>query len=218
MTTSRPNLIPPSTRRRTLSRKPERSSAECAARKPISQGRPVFLIEVSGDAPVPPSKPAMVITSAPAFATPAAMIPTPAPETSFTPILRDRIHGAQVVNQLSQIFDAVNVVMRRRGNQRHPRNGVAQARDVGVYFDGGKLAAFSGLRALRHFDFEFVGTRQIFGGHAESRRSNLLHAICGFGFEAINTGIFAAFSRVAARAETIHGDGQSTMRFRTERT
>jgi hypothetical protein len=28
----------------------------------------------------------MVITSAPALATPAAMIPTPAPETSFTPM------------------------------------------------------------------------------------------------------------------------------------
>jgi hypothetical protein len=46
----------------------------------------VFLIEVIGDAPVPPSCPAIVMTSAPAFATPVAMMPTPALETSFTPM------------------------------------------------------------------------------------------------------------------------------------
>ena len=50
------------------------------------KARPVFLIEVSGEEPVPPLWPLTVMTSAPALATPAAMTPTPAPETSFTPM------------------------------------------------------------------------------------------------------------------------------------
>jgi hypothetical protein len=40
-----------------------------------------------GLAPVPPSAPLIVIKSADAFATPAAMVPTPVSETSFTLIL-----------------------------------------------------------------------------------------------------------------------------------
>ena len=39
---------------------------------------------VSGDAPVPPSWPEISTTSACAFATPAATVPTPASATSFT--------------------------------------------------------------------------------------------------------------------------------------
>jgi hypothetical protein len=46
----------------------------------------VFLIEVSGEEPVPPLWPLMVMTSAPALATPAAIMPTPEPETNFTPM------------------------------------------------------------------------------------------------------------------------------------
>src|ERR1043165_141575 len=41
-------------------------------------------MEVSGEAPVPPSKPAIVTWSERALATPAATVPTPTSETSFT--------------------------------------------------------------------------------------------------------------------------------------
>ena len=44
-------------------------------------------MELSGAAPVPPSYPEIRMTLAPAFATPAATVPTPASETSFTEIL-----------------------------------------------------------------------------------------------------------------------------------
>jgi len=65
--------------------------------QPNFPGKPVFLMEVKGEEPVPPLWPLIVMTSAPALATPAAMMPTPAPETSFTPT-RARIHGAEVVD------------------------------------------------------------------------------------------------------------------------
>jgi hypothetical protein len=42
------------------------------------------LSDVSGDAPVPPSWPEMSTTSACALLTPAATVPTPTSDTSFT--------------------------------------------------------------------------------------------------------------------------------------
>ena len=51
---------------------------------PSSHGRPANLILVSGEAPVPPSVPEIKILSALPFATPAAIVPTPTSDTSFT--------------------------------------------------------------------------------------------------------------------------------------
>ena len=58
-------------------------------RKPKgSHGRPAYLREVSGDAPVPPSWPAIKTKSALPLATPAATVPTPtSTPTSFTLML-----------------------------------------------------------------------------------------------------------------------------------
>ncbi len=67
---------------------------------------------------------------------------------------RLRIDVLQVVDQLRQIFDRVDIVMRRRRDQAHTRNRVAQLRDKVVDFVAGQLAAFAGLRALRHLDLQ----------------------------------------------------------------
>ena len=56
--------------------------------RPISQGKPANLIDVAGDAPVPPLWPDIKIISASALATPAAMVPTPEAATSFTVTLQ----------------------------------------------------------------------------------------------------------------------------------
>jgi hypothetical protein len=52
--------------------------------RPISQGRPAYLMEETGEAPVPPEWPDTRIASALALATPAAMVPMPERATSFT--------------------------------------------------------------------------------------------------------------------------------------
>ena len=53
-----------------------------------------------GLAPVPPSLPAIVIISAPAFATPTAIVPTPGSETKLT--------GLNL--RLNKCHDAVEVI------------------------------------------------------------------------------------------------------------
>src|SRR4029079_17875137 len=56
----------------------------------------------------------------------------------------------QIVDELRQILDRVDVVMRRRRDQADAGRAVAYARDVLVDLAAGELAAFAGLGALRH--------------------------------------------------------------------
>ena len=56
----------------------------CVSASPSSHGTPACLIDVRGEAPVPPESPLMRTTSAFAFETPAATVPTPTSATSFT--------------------------------------------------------------------------------------------------------------------------------------
>ena len=67
----------------------------------------------------------MSTTSACALTTPAAMVPTPASATSFTLMRALRIDVLQIEDELREIFDRVDVVVRRRRDQRHARRRVA---------------------------------------------------------------------------------------------
>ena len=83
-TTSRPVFICPSVCTTMRSRSPFSSSVCCVSARPSSHGAPACFSDVSGDAPVPPSCPETSTTSALAFDTPAATVPTPTSATSFT--------------------------------------------------------------------------------------------------------------------------------------
>jgi hypothetical protein len=84
MMTSRPVLSWPSTWTVIRSRKPCSSNVCWVSARPSSHGVPACLSEFSGEAPVPPSWPEMSTTSALVLETPAATVPTPTSETSFT--------------------------------------------------------------------------------------------------------------------------------------
>ena len=86
MATSRPLISLPSVSIRTRLRSPFMISVWCVSASPSSHGSPALWIELLGAAPVPPSYPEIRTVCAPAFATPAATVPTPASETSFTEI------------------------------------------------------------------------------------------------------------------------------------
>src|SRR5208337_3522980 len=79
-----------------------------------------------------------------------------------------RIDALQVVYQLSQIFDAVDIVMRRRTDQRNAWLRVAQARDQFADLVTGKLATFSGLRTLCNLDLQLFRVRQVFRSHTKA--------------------------------------------------
>ena len=84
ITTSHPVLSPPSVLKSTLSLRLFSIRDLWTSATPNSQGKPACLIELRGEAPVPPSCPEICITSAFALLTPAAIVPIPISETSFT--------------------------------------------------------------------------------------------------------------------------------------
>src|SRR5579883_2455402 len=106
---------------------------------------------------------------------------------------RVRIDGAQVVDELSEILDAVNIVMGRRGDEGRAGGGVTNAGDVVGDFAGGELAAFAGLRALGHFDFRLFAA---FAGVAAGAEE-----VHGFGEGAVRFGTERA-ERHGLSAET----------------
>ena len=124
---------------------------------------------------------------------------------------RARVDVLQVVNQLRQVFDRINVVMRRRRNQAHPRNRVAHARDLRIHLVAGKLAAFAGFGALRHLDLQFVGVHQVIDGDAEAAGGHLLDGGAAPVPEALL--VLAALAGVRFAANAVHRQRQRFVRF-----
>ena len=125
----------------------------------------------------------------------------------------------QVVDELGQILDRIDVVVRRGRNEHHPRHGVAQTGDQGGDLVAGELAALAGLGALGHLDFNLLRTGQISRRHTEAAAGHLFDR--GVGqiavFAALETfGILAAFSGVGLAPDAVHRDGEGLVGFRTE--
>ena len=85
-----------------------------------------------------------------------------------------RVDVLQVEDQLRQILDRIDVVMRRRRDQADARRRMAHLGDDRVDLVAGQLAALAGLGALRHLDLHHVGIDEIFRRDAEAARGDLL--------------------------------------------
>src|SRR6202051_2317565 len=126
----------------------------------------------------------------------------------------------QVEDQLRQVFDRINIVVRRRRNQADARRRMAHLGDGLVDFVAGQLAAFAGLGALGDLDLHHVRVDQVFGGDAEAARRHLLdrgaHRIAvRQRLEAV--GFLAALAGIGLAADAIHGDGERGMRLARDR-
>ena len=124
---------------------------------------------------------------------------------------RVRIDRAQIVDQLREIFDAVDVMVRRRRDQAHVRHSVPESRDIYRHLARRKLTALPRLRSLSDLDFQFIRVDQILRGYAKSRGSHLLDAVIRLAAVAVNFRIFSALSSIAATAKPIHGNGERAM-------
>ena len=67
----------------------------------------------------------------------------------------------QVVDQLREILDRVDVVVRRRRDQPDAGRGVADLGDPRVHLVSRKLAALTGFRALGHLDLDVGAVGQV---------------------------------------------------------
>ena len=131
-----------------------------------------------------------------------------------------RVGVLQVEDELLQVLDRIDVVVRRRRDQADAGRRVAHLGDDRVDLVAGQLAAFAGLGALRHLDLHHVGVDEVLGGHAEAARGDLLdrraHGIAvGQRHEALR--FLAALAGVRLAADPVHGDGQRGVRLAADR-
>ena len=122
-----------------------------------------------------------------------------------------RIDVLEVVDELRQVLDRVDVVMRRRRDQLDARRRVAYPADVLVHLETRELAALAGLRALSHLDLEVGSVHQVVGGDAEAAGGHLLdgagpRVTVGVRGEAVV--VLSALARIALCADAIGGYGQ----------
>ena len=66
----------------------------------------------------------------------------------------------EILDELREIFDGIDVVVRGRRYELHAGLRMAQACNQFRDLVAGKLATFAGLGALGDLDFEFLGVRR----------------------------------------------------------
>ncbi len=131
-----------------------------------------------------------------------------------------RVDRAKVGDELCQVLDGVDVVVRRRADVGHARLASAEGRDVGRRLAAGQMAAFAGLRALGDLDLELLRANEVGGGHAEARRGDLLDprvTTLSVRSRRVPGRILPALAGVRGTAGALHADRHRLVRLGRER-
>ena len=133
---------------------------------------------------------------------------------------RPGIGVLEVVDELRQVLDRVDVVVRRRRDEPDARRRVAHLGDPRPDLVSGELAPLARLGALGHLDLDVVGLDEVLAGNAEAPGGRLLDGAApgvAVGVEHIPAGILSALSGVRLPAEAVHGDRQGLVRLGGDR-
>ncbi len=127
-----------------------------------------------------------------------------------------RVGVLQVVDELGEVFDGVDVVVRGRGDEPNAGGGASDAGDQRVHLVPGQLTALAGLRALRHLDLDVVGVGQVHARDAEAARGDLLD---GAAPRRVGQPVqrLAALAGVRASTDPVHGDRDRLVRLGADR-
>ena len=113
----------------------------------------------------------------------------------------------QIVDQLCQILDRIDVVMRRRRDERHARRGVPGRRDPRIDLAAGEMSAFSRLGSLCYLDLDLLCAVEVFASHTEAAAGHLLDGTVTLRAQPIRT--FTALPAVALAVQPVHRDRQT---------
>ena len=121
----------------------------------------------------------------------------------------------KVEDELGQVLDRVDVVVRRRRDQADAGRGLTDLGNPRVDLLAGQVAALAGLGALGHLNLNLEGAAQVAARHAKARTCHLLdRGVLGVavGQRGLATRVLAALARVGASVQAIHGDGHALVR------
>ena len=117
----------------------------------------------------------------------------------------------QIEDQLRQILDGIDVMVRRRAHERDAGRGIARLRDPRIDLAAGQMPALAGLGALRHLDLQLLRAVEVRARDAEAAGGDLLD---GRAAQRIvqPLGSLAALAGVRFAAERVHRDGEALVR------
>ena len=158
------------------------------------------------------------------------------------------LRSLEVVDELCQILNRIDVVVRRRADEVRALLGEADLGNFLGHLLTHQLATLAGLGPLGHLDLQLVGIDQVLGIHTEPTTCHLanlaaeaalhdvavqrVHALLGFalgqhlvperdvmlGRHVVPPAELAAFAGVAAPAQFVHCRGDGHVAVATERT
>ncbi len=126
----------------------------------------------------------------------------------------------QVVDQLRQILDRVDVVVRRRRDQADTRGRVPDLGHPRVHLVSRKLTALTGLGALGHLDLDVGAVRQVVRRDTEPARRHLLDGTASpvaVGVPVESLDVLAALARVRPSAKAVHRDREGLVHLGRDR-
>ena len=129
-----------------------------------------------------------------------------------------RIDILHIENQLRQIFDGINIMMRRRRNKLDALNRMPRSRNDSIYFMTGELPALAGFCTLCNLNLNFICIDQIVCRDAKTSRSNLFDgapAEISVGIRLESFFILAAFTGIRPATHAVHRNSECFMRFFT---
>ncbi|TFA98676.1 hypothetical protein CCMA1212_009587 [Trichoderma ghanense] len=128
---------------------------------------------------------------------------------------RARARALEVVNQLLEILNGVDVVVRRGRDETDAGSRVSSASNGLGDLVARQLATLARLGALGHLDLELIRVGKVGRRDTESTRGDLLdsraHGIA-VGKSLGSLGILTTFTGVGLAAQSVHGDGERRVR------
>src|SRR5699024_1720714 len=126
-----------------------------------------------------------------------------------------RVRALEIVDELREVLNGVNIVVRWWGNQPHTRGGNADFGNPRIDLIRWQLTALTGLGALRHLDLNIRAVIKIVASHAKAPRRHLLDggaAGIAVGFNLKALGVLTALAGIGHAVQAVHGDSQGFMR------
>ena len=122
-----------------------------------------------------------------------------------------RVGVLEVMDQLLEILDRINVVVRRWANETNAGRAVARLGNPRIHLVARQLSTLARLGSLRHLDLQVVGVHEVFAGDTKAAAGHLLDAAAAL--RIVQTvAVFAAFAGVALRPDGVHRNSQRLVR------